>query len=82
MSEIRLEGLNARQQMLADIMWSIEEWADVEKFIATLPARERIECQGIVEMMRIELIESYQKSLDTENTSEATEVITRIMRKQ
>ena len=68
--------------MLADIMWSIEEWADVEKFIATLPARERIECQGIVEMIRIELIESYQKSLDTENTSEATEVITRIMRQQ
>lgn len=68
--------------MLADIMWSIEEWADVEKFIATLPARERIECQGIVEMMRIELIESYQKSTDTENTSEATEVITRIMRQQ
>jgi hypothetical protein len=82
MSEIRLEGLNPRQQMLADIMWSIEEWADVEKFIATLPARERIECQGIVEMMRIELIESYQKSTDTENTSEATEVITRIMRQQ
>jgi len=82
MSEIRLDGLTPRQQMLADIMWSIEEWADVEKFIATLPARERIECQGIVEMMRIELIESYQKSLDTENTSEATEVITRIMRQQ
>jgi hypothetical protein len=82
MSEIRLDGLTPRQQMLADIMWSIEEWADVEKFIATLPARERIECQGIVEMIRIELIESYQKSLDTENTSEATEVITRIMRQQ
>jgi len=82
MSEIRLEGLNPRQQALADIIWSIEEWADVEKFIATLPARERIECQGIVEMMRIELIESYQKSTDIENTSEATEVITRIMRQQ
>jgi hypothetical protein len=68
--------------MLADIMWSIEEWADVEKFIATLPALERIECKGIVEMMRIELIESYQKSTDIENTSEATEVITRIMRQQ
>jgi hypothetical protein len=82
MSEIRLDGLTPRQQMLADIMWSIEEWADVEKFIATLPARERIECKGIVEMMRIELIESYQKSTDIENTSEATEVITRIMRQQ
>ena len=82
MNEIKIDGLNQRQQVLADIMWAIEEWSDVERFIATLPKRERIECEGIVEMMRIELIESYQKSLDTENTSEATEVITCIMRQQ
>ena len=35
MEEIVLEGLNARQRVLADIMWSIEEWTDVERFIAT-----------------------------------------------
>ena len=51
MVEIKLEGLNSRQRVLADIMWAIPEWDDVERFIATLPKRERIECEGIVEMM-------------------------------
>ena len=78
MAEIRLEGLNRRQQVLADIMWSIEEWSDVERFVATLPARERIECEGIVEMMRLELIDSYRRDLETEDTKEATRLIDKI----
>jgi len=78
MAEIRLEGLNRRQQVLADIMWSIEEWSDVERFVATLPTRERIECEGIVEMMRLELVESYRKSINIEDTAEATQLIDKI----
>jgi len=78
MSEIRLEGLNRRQQVLADIMWSIEEWDDVERFVATLPARERIECEGIVEMMRLELVESYRAGMKIEDTTEATQLIDKI----
>jgi hypothetical protein len=80
MPEIRLTGLNTRQKVLADIMWNIEEWTDVEKFIAALPERERIECKGIVEMMRMELVESYRKSMNIENTSEATELLDKIRR--
>jgi len=78
MSEIRLEGLNRRQQVLADIMWSIEEWDDVERFVATLPTRERIECEGIVEMMRLELVESYRADMKIEDTTEATQLIDKI----
>jgi hypothetical protein len=78
MSEIKLDGLNQRQRVLADIMWSIEEWNDVERFIATLPKRERIECEGIVEMMRMELVESYRKDQDVENTVEAARLIDKI----
>jgi len=78
MAEIKLEGLNRRQQVLADIMWSIEEWADVEKFIATLPARERIECEGILEMMRLELVESYRKGMRIQTTAEADQLIDKI----
>jgi hypothetical protein len=78
MAEIRLEGLNRRQQVLADIMWSIEEWDDVERFVATLPNRERIECEGIVEMMRLELVESYRAGMKIEDTTEATQLIDKI----
>ena len=80
MPEIQLDGLNQRQQVLADIMWAIEEWSDVERFIATLPNRERIECEGIVEMMKKELVESYRKDLDVEKTSEASKLIDKIRR--
>jgi DNA-binding transcriptional regulator PaaX len=63
MVEITLEGLNARQKVLADILWSIEEWSDAERFIATLPKREKAECESIVEMMKMELVESYRKGM-------------------
>jgi DNA-binding transcriptional regulator PaaX len=63
MVEITLEGLNARQKVLADILWSIEEWSDAERFIATLPKREKAECESIVEMMKMELVETYRKGM-------------------
>jgi hypothetical protein len=75
MPEIKLDGLNQRQRVLADIMWAIPEWNDVERFIATLPKRERIECEGIVEMMRMELVESYRKGMNVETTVEASKLI-------
>ena len=57
MIEIELQGLNARQQMLADIMWQLEEYDDVQAFIATLPDREACECESIIEMMRMAVVE-------------------------
>jgi predicted secreted Zn-dependent protease len=81
MEEIVLEGLNARQRVLADIMWSIEEWSDVERFIATLPKRERAECESIVEMMKMELVEQYRKGMEIENTQEANKVIKSVLDK-
>jgi len=75
--EIKLTGLNKRQRVLADIMWAIPEWDDVERFIATLPKRERIECEGIVEMMKMELVEGYRTGMGLDNTQEANVVIDR-----
>ena len=75
MVEIKLEGLNARQRVLADILWSIEEWSDTERFIATLPKREKAECQSIVEMMKMELVEGYRKGMGISDTPEANKVI-------
>jgi DNA-binding transcriptional regulator PaaX len=80
--EIKLAGLNARQKVLADIMWSIEEWTDVEKFVKTLPARERNECKSILEMMQMEVVESYRKGMAEDgmlpNNLEANRVIDKI----
>jgi hypothetical protein len=66
MIEFELVGLNKRQQMLADIMWSLEEWDQVEAFINTLPKRERAECQTIVEMMKMAVVEQCYEGIKQE----------------
>lgn len=57
MVEFTLQGLNVRQKVLADIMWQFEEYHQVEAFIETLPDREACECQSIIEMMRMAVVE-------------------------
>lgn len=81
MLEIELHGLNARQRVLADIMWELEEYEDVERFMDSLPPRERIECEGIIQLMRLELIEGYRKGMGLENTPEASQAIQSILDK-
>ena len=53
MIEISLDGLSKRQQILAEIIWNIDEWDQVQTFINSLSKRDRIDCEGIIEMMRI-----------------------------
>jgi hypothetical protein len=77
MPEITLRGLNKRQKVLADIMWSIEEWKDIEKFIKALPAREKAEAEGIIEMMKMELVETYRQEMGLTDTPEADRVISK-----
>jgi hypothetical protein len=70
MVEFELKGLNKRQELLANIMWQFEEYEQVEAFIATLPDREACECQAIIEMMRMAVVEQcYEgiQSLDAAN---------------
>jgi hypothetical protein len=81
MFQIELQGLNARQKMLADIMWELEEYEDVERFMASLPARERIECEGLIEMMRMELVEGYRRGMGLDNTQEARRAIQEVLDK-
>ena len=80
MIEFELQGLNARQQVLADIMWGLEEYDQVQAFINTLPNRERIECEGIIEMMKMAVVEQCYDGV--ENTGEAADVIKQISSKR
>lgn len=57
MVEFELHGLTPRQCALADIMWSLEEWSDIEAFIKTLPKADARECRNIIELMKMAIIE-------------------------
>jgi hypothetical protein len=74
--EFTLEGLNPKQKALCDIMWAFEEFTEVEAFMATLPKRERIECEGLIEMMRMAVVEQCYEGI--RNTQEADQVIAKL----
>jgi len=79
MVELELYGLNARQQFLADILWQLEEYDDVQAFIATLPDREACECESIIEMMRLALVEQYAEGMaDEVPMTEAQKLIDKV----
>jgi len=63
---IEITGLSKRQMILADILWSIDDWNQVERFIASLPKRDRIDCEGILELMRMALVEEYADQMKSE----------------
>jgi hypothetical protein len=76
MVEFELNGLNKRQQILAEIMWQFEEYEQVEAFIATLPDREACECQTIIEMMRMAVVEQCYDGI--QNLDAANSVLDKI----
>jgi len=71
---IELTGLTKRQMILADIIWSIEEWDMVEVFIKSLSKRDRIDCEGIIEMMTMSMIEE----LGNKDFTEANKIIEKV----
>jgi hypothetical protein len=81
MNDIVITGLNNRQKILADIIWNIEEWDQVEIFMSSLPERDRIDCEGIIEMMRMQLVEIYAEGMGLTDYPEANELIAKVKRK-
>ena len=84
--QIEINGLTKRQKVLADVMWNIDEWDQVQVFINSLPKRDRIDCEGILEMMRMCLVEQYSDTLKAEGVitdefKEAKELIGKVTRK-
>jgi hypothetical protein len=48
---IEIQGLNTKQRMLADIIWSLDSQNQVNTFIRSLPHADRLQAQTVCEMM-------------------------------
>jgi hypothetical protein len=65
--EFTIEGLNAQQRVLADIIWACRDFAGVQKFIKTLPTHAlRDEAWSIVELMKMAAIEQCYDGVNQE----------------
>jgi len=64
--EFTIEGLNARQRVLADIIWACDTAEAVKGFIRSLPTRaQRQEAETIVEMMKMAVVEQCYDGIGT-----------------
>jgi predicted transcriptional regulator len=75
---MRLEGLTERQVELLDIMWSIEEYTELEEWMETLGAQERKEAEAL---QRLVVLETFEELLDKGNYPDARRVLVDIMSK-
>ena len=75
--EITIEGLNARQRVLADIIWEFEDRKGINTFIKSLPTIQlQDEAKAIVELMILATIEQCYDGLST--MSEAQSLINKV----
>ena len=72
---IKIEGLNKKQRMLADIIWALDSQQQVQTFIASLPQKERREAQTVTELMILAFLD------ECEGVAEAQQVIKSIVDK-
>ena len=58
MIDITIQGLNARQRFIADILWAFEDGKDADRFVRCLPTAElRNEAQSIKDLMLMAAVE-------------------------
>ncbi len=71
MIEITIDGLNARQRVLADIIWSFEDRKGINSFIRSLPTVElQDEAKAIVELMILAAVEQCYDGLGSMDAAE------------
>ena len=70
--EFTIDRLTAKQKVLADIIWSFDEFDQVEKFIATLGAADQKECKTLIEVMTMAAMEQcYEGISDFDEANDA-----------
>jgi hypothetical protein len=80
MIDIQLHGLNARQMILADIIWACEDKPGVDRFIKALPTQAfRCEAEGIVELMKMATVDQLYDGIS--DNPDARMVIDKIIKR-
>lgn len=72
---MRIEGLTERQVELLDTMWEIQEFEELELWLATLDRADRIEAESL---QRLVILETFEELMADSKYPEANRVIDKI----
>ena len=54
---IELVGLSTRQVELLEVLWDLDSVNEVQDFLSTLDGNDQLECQTLMELLRLELMD-------------------------
>jgi len=57
---IQLEGLTTKQSVLCDVIWRLDTRERVDAFIRTLPKKDRMDAEVLVELMILAYIDEVE----------------------
>jgi hypothetical protein len=69
---MKIEGLTQRQVELLDTMWAIEEFTELEEWMATLTRADRVEAQRLQQLV---VLEAFEELMEESKYPEANRVI-------
>jgi hypothetical protein len=69
---MRIEGLTEHQVELLDTMWAIEEFTELEEWMATLSRADRIEAQRLQQLV---ILETFDELMAEDGYPDANRVI-------
>jgi hypothetical protein len=69
---MQIDGLTERQVELLDTMWEIEEFTELEAWMATLSAEDKFEAENL---QRLVVLETFEELLEQSKYPEANRVI-------
>jgi len=72
---MQINGLTERQVELLDTMWAIEEFTELEEWMATLTRADRFEAENL---QRLVILETFEELMADSKYPEANQVIDRI----
>jgi hypothetical protein len=72
---MQITGLTERQVELLDTMWAIEEFSELEEWMATLCRADRMEAQNL---QRLVVLETFEELMEQDGYPEANVVIDKI----
>jgi hypothetical protein len=72
---MNITGLTERQVELLDTMWAIEEFTELEDWMATLTRSERVEAESL---QRLVVLEAFEELLEKGKYPDANMVIDKI----
>jgi len=69
---MQIEGLTEHQVELLDTMWAIEEFTELEEWMATLSRADRMEAQRLQQLV---VLEAFEELLEKDGYPDANKVI-------